>query len=402
VSSTLLERPAEGAGTDGAATSPAPTPSPTAPLRRTRGPRSEDVGLLVGSLASSGALTWLLFTQLTLLNGPFGFVVVWLALFLLSYWVVNLLVVGRLRATDRVVAALVSAGAVTVAVPLFLMLGFIVAKGWHVLSVHLFTQDLRDVGPESPAGKGGLAQAIIGTLEQVALAAAIGLPAGVMTAVFLNEVGGRFSSSVRTVVTAMSGVPTVVAGVFIYSMWVVTLGQGFSGFAGTLALAILLLPSVTRTTEEVLRVVPDGLREASRAMGAPEWRTVWSVVLPTARSGIATALVLGVARAVGETAPLLFTIFGNNLINANPFNGPQSSLPLFIFSNVKSSNQALINLAFGAALVLVNVVLVLFVVARIVGRPRRSGKPTLRSRIWAAWPSRRGDMWDQLQEGPGS
>lgn len=192
--------------------------------------------------------------------------------------------------------------------------------------------------------------------------------------------------------TAMSGVPTVVAGVFIYSIWVVGLGQGFSGFAGSLALAILLLPSITRTAEEVLRVVPDGLREASRSLGAPEWRTVWSVVLPTARSGIVTSVILGVARAVGETAPLLFTIFGNNLLNANPFKGPQSSLPLFVYSNVKSSNQALINLAYAAALVLVIIVLVLFVAARLLGRPRSNKSRSL------GWRRRSGEPAAEVLE----
>jgi phosphate transport system permease protein len=134
----------------------------------------------------------------------------------------------------------------------------------------------------------------------------------------------------------------------------------------------MLLPSITRTTEEVLKVVPGGLREAALALGAPEWRTVWSVVLPTARTGIITAVVLGVARAVGETAPLLFTIFGNNFINANPFHGPQSSLTLFLFSKLKSSYPAEVSLAYTAALVLVMIVLFLFTITRILGRTKRS------------------------------
>ena len=125
-----------------------------------------------------------------------------------------------------------------------------------------------------------------------------------LTAVYLNEVGGRLTRTVRTVVTAMSGLPSIVAGIFIYSLWVKEIAHGqFSGFAGALALSVMLLPSITRTTEEVLKVVPSGLREASQAMGAPDWRTTWSVVLPTARRGIVTAILLGIARAVGETAP---------------------------------------------------------------------------------------------------
>ena len=146
------------------------------------------------------------------------------------------------------------------------------------------------------------------------------------------------------------------------------------GWGLGLALAILLVPSITRTTEEVLKVVPGGLREASMALGAPQWRTVWSVVLPTARTGILTAVVLGIARAVGETAPLLFTIFGNTVMNADPLHGPQESLPLFIWSNVKSSYPARINLAYTAALVLVIIVLFLFTLARVLGGTRGTGR----------------------------
>ena len=132
----------------------------------------------------------------------------------------------------------------------------------------------------------------------------------------------------------------------------------------------MLLPSVTRTTEEVLKVVPSGLREASLALGAPEWRTVWSVVLPTARSGVVTAVLLGIARIVGETAPLLFTAFGSQIMNANVFHHPQEALPLEVWSNVREASPVLINLAYQAAFVLISLVLILFVAARIAGRTR--------------------------------
>ena len=312
------------------------------------------------------------FDQFTALSGPFGFVVCCAVAFLLIFWVVTVQLHGRLVANDRLLSAAVAIGTLILAIPLVLMMVFLVQKGWGLLSVHLFYKDLKGVGPLSPPGSGGLAMAIIGTLEQVGMAILWGVPAGIITAIFLNEVGGRFTSTVRTVVTAMSGLPSIMAGVFIYSIWIVALGQGFSGFAGSLAIAIMLLPSITRTTEEVLRVVPGGLREAALALGAPEWRTVWSVVLPTARTGIITAVVLGVARAVGETAPLLFTIFGNNFINANPTHGPQSSLTLFLFSKLKSSYPAEVSLAYTAALVLVIIVLFLFTITRILGRTKRS------------------------------
>jgi phosphate transport system permease protein len=326
---------------------------------------------------------WLVFYQLTLLSGAFGFVVCAVALFLVLYWWVNLQLHGRLVAGDRLLSVAVGLGAVSLAIPLAFMMGFLVVKGWHLLSVHLFTEDLKGVPEIAIPGvhkAGGLAHAIVGTLEQVAIAGLFGVPAGIMTAVFLHEVGGRFTRTVRTVVTAMSGLPSIMAGLFIYAIWVIGISrhlpfvQSYSGLAGSMALAILLVPSITRTTEEVLKVVPGGLREASMALGAPQWRTVWSVVLPTARTGILTAVVLGIARAVGETAPLLFTIFGNTVMNADPLHGPQESLPLFIWSNVKSSYQSRINLAYTAALVLVIIVLFLFTLARVLGGTRGTGR----------------------------
>ena len=194
------------------------------------------------------------------------------------------------------------------------------------------------------------------------------------TAIYLNEVRGFGSKTVRTVVTAMSGTPSVVAGLFIYSMLILTHVISYSGIAASLALMVILLPSVTRVVEEVLRVVPSGLREASFALGAPEWRTVWSVVLPTARSGVVTAVLLGIARIVGETAPLLFTAFGSQVVNWNAFAHDQGALPLVIWSDVRQAQPVLIDLAFQAAFVLMSIVLILFVLARLFSRPKSKGK----------------------------
>jgi len=179
---------------------------------------------------------------------------------------------------------------------------------------------------------------------------------------------------VRTIVNAMSGVPSIVAGLFIYAVWILQFHHTFSGFAASLALSILMLPTVTRTSEEVLRLVPDGLREASLALGAPEWRTTWSVVLPTARSGLITAVILGVARAVGETAPLIMTAFGSNSLNADAFSNPQQSLPLFVWQQYQLggglSGAGPLYRAWTGALVLIGLVLLLFSLARLVARSR--------------------------------
>jgi phosphate transport system permease protein len=167
----------------------------------------------------------------------------------------------------------------------------------------------------------------------------------------------------------MSGVPSIVAGLFIYAVWVVALQRGFSGFAASLALAILMLPTITRTTEVVLRLVPDGLREGSLALGGTEWRTVWQVVLPTARSGLITAVILGVARAVGETAPLILTAFGASVMNADPFQGDQEALPYLIYDYIRRYNPGTgpYQRGWAAAVVLIALVLVLFTLARLLG-----------------------------------
>ena len=193
-------------------------------------------------------------------------------------------------------------------VPLVLVVGYTVYRGYSALRAHFFFDTLRTTGPSSKASDGGAAHAIIGTLEQVGLAMLMSVPLGVATALFLNEIRGRMARPVRLIVDAMSAIPSIVAGLFIYAVFVLGLGYGLSGFAGALALAVLMLPTVTRTAEVVLRLVPGGLREGALALGGTEWRMAKQVILPTARAGLVTAVILGVARAVGETAPLLLTI----------------------------------------------------------------------------------------------
>jgi phosphate transport system permease protein len=166
----------------------------------------------------------------------------------------------------------------------------------------------------------------------------------------------------------MTGIPSIVAGLFVFAFWVLALHQGFSGFAAGIALSVLMLPVVTRASEEMLRLVPDQLREASLALGIPRWRTIVSIVLPTASSGLTTAVVLAIARVTGETAPLLVTAFGFEYTNTNPFKGPQSALPLYVYRQASSAFDFNVQRAWGAALTLVVVVVVLIVVARVVTR----------------------------------
>jgi phosphate transport system permease protein len=338
--------------------------------RRPRGLTPADLGLLVASAASAVCLVWFVFYQLTLFSGAAGFVMASIGVFLAVYYFANRQVFGRMVATDRVVASLVTLGSVGVVVALGLVIGFLYTRGHRLISWHFLTQDQHAVTQTAPASAGGISHAIIGTLEQVGLAVVIGAPAGVATAVFLNEVGGRITGAIRIVITAMSAVPSIVAGLFIYVLLITEFNYGFRGFAGSLALAILLLPNITRTTEEVLKVVHGSLREASMALGAPEWRTVWSVVLPTARTGIATAVLLGIARIVGETAPLLVTVSSSAYMNWTPFRNPQEALPTFVWQFYQLPLSKDVERAFAAGLVLVALVLFLFILARLVASIR--------------------------------
>jgi len=266
-------------------------------------------------------------------------------------------------AVDRMVTTVVwSIGAVVTAV-LAWMLIYLVIRGAKALGLSFFTQDLSTVGPNDPGG--GALHAIIGTLEQVGIAVVVVVPLAVLTAVYLNELKGPLARPARFVIDAMSGLPSIVAGLLVYTLWVSA--YGYSGFAASLALIVLMLPTVTRTAEEVLRTVPDVLREGSLALGAPRWRIILIVVLPTARAGLLTAVILGVARAVGETAPIVLTAFGASEVNANPFSGPQNSLPLFAFRFLRQANDRQRDRGWAALLVLVVLVLVLFVLARFIG-----------------------------------
>ena len=347
------------------------TTSARVPERRRLTPnttRREQV--LLGACAlSSFCLGWLLWTQLLPTQGAAGFLALWYVSFLLLYFLSTVLTEGRLPAVDEVIAVIVMSGAVGLLVPLVLIIGFIVVRGIGGITATFFTQDLATTGTLDSGG--GLAHALVGTLEQVAIAVVISVPLGVMTAVFLNEVKGPLVRPVRIFVDAMSGVPSIVAGLFIYAVWIVQFGHGFSGFAASLALAVLMLPTITRTAEEVLRLVPDGLREASLALGAPEWRTTMRVVLPTARSGLITAVILGVARAVGETAPLIMTSFGATTMNVNPFDGAQASLPLSVYQLVSNPFASQQERAYAGAFILILTVLALFTLARLLGRKRK-------------------------------
>ncbi len=320
--------------------------------------------------AFAAVLTAIIFAT-TRLSGVFGMVMVWAFIALTGLYVLTRRSQGRVAATDAVASMLLGFSALLVVTALGFIVGYVLVKALPFVRLNFFTQTMEGVDPDSPATQGGALHAITGTTAQVLIATLISLPFGVLTAVYLNEIGGRLAGVIRLVIDAMSGIPSVVAGLFIYSIWVVQGGFGYSGLAAGLALAVLMLPTVARTTEEMLRLVPGGLRESALALGAPEWRTAMQVVLPTAKVGIVTAVILGVARIAGETAPLLMTAFGNDRVNVGQTaTEPQSALPLFVYQQFTSAQGSAVDRAWVGAFVLIALVLVLFIIARVIGRSK--------------------------------
>jgi phosphate transport system permease protein len=333
----------------------------------------DDVVATVGCLAAAVVASAALFL-VTPLTGGVGLVLFTYVAFLVLLTVEARRRVGPMAATDRLASVLVGTCGLVALSALALLLWYVVDQGLPGLHVGFFTKTMDAVGPLDPPTAGGARHAIIGTLEQVGLATLIATPLGILTAIYLSELRGKAAPAVRFFVDSMSGIPSVVAGLFIYTIWVVQLDKGFSGLAAAMALAVLMLPTVARAAEEMLALVPGGLRESALALGAPHWRSVLRIVLPTARSGLVTASILGVARVAGETAPLLMTAFGTDAANADPTTGAQSSLSLFAFQRVRNALPSEIERGWAAALVLILLVLLLFTVARLVASRTRKAR----------------------------
>jgi phosphate transport system permease protein len=280
-------------------------------------------------------------------------------------------VTRRRRNTDRVMRGLVFVATIVALVPLVLILYYLLKKGLGAWSGSFFTSD--------PTGNffgnpGGIRSAILGSLEIVGLAIVISIPIGIGVALYLTEYGkeGWFARTVRYFIDVMTGVPSIMFGLFIYIVLVTSHvgGSGFAGWKGAVAVALLMLPIVTRSAEVVLLLVPSELREAALALGAPRWRVVRRVVLPTATPGLVTGSLLAIARGMGETAPLLFTV-GATFVATGNLNQPMNNLPLQIFTDIQSPRDAVIQRAWGAALTLVVLVLIFNLIARAVARRSR-------------------------------
>ena len=332
------------------------------PLSHARLPRWTPIAVAAGSIAAAiglglGAgwhsrLQWGLIAAL---------------LFVLGTYAVTSKVEGSRQAKDRVATSLVWVCFILAVVPLLSLAWTTISKGASVVDGYFLSHSMGGVLDADQGG--GLYHALLGTIEQVAIATMIAAPIGLLTAVYLVEYGGgKLAQAVTFFVDVMTGIPSIVAGLFILATWNLMLGFGPSGFAGAMALAILMMPVVVRSTEEMLKLVPNELREASLALGIPKWRTILKVVLPTAIGGITTGVMLAVARITGETAPILLLVFGTKLINPNPFEGAQASLPLYVYEQYAVGTDAAMARAWGAALVLIAFVMILNLVARGIAR----------------------------------
>jgi phosphate transport system permease protein len=341
------------------------------PLRKIS---SDDVFSAVGALVGSFALVWLLYFDILPLSGLVGFIICWYIGFLALYAGVTALGHPRTVVVDRLMGAVVVAVALLVAFVLVSVVVYTIWRAWPALPhLNFYTKPASSGSLTGPFNKGGISNAIIGSIISVGIAIIISLPLGLGTAVFMTEVGGWFSRIVRTVVEAMTAIPDLLAGLFVYVLLILHFHGHKNGLAVALALSVTMTPIVARSAEVSLRVVPGGLREAGYALGASHWRTVRRIVLPTARPGLATALILAIARGIGESAPLLIvsgftTYWQTNPVSVNPMN----SLPLYIYEGIRSGQPNQITRAFGAAVVLLAMVFVLFVVVRLLARQRGS------------------------------
>jgi phosphate transport system permease protein len=354
----------------------APRPSPvgsrvvgTDQPRRLSRTTLDDRLTLAGSAFGSASLVWVLYDQVLPFAGVLGFLICWYVAFLAFYVALTAMAHPGPMVLDRLAQAVITGGAAIVGLALVFTIVYTFFRGWRPL-VHLnfYTKDMGGVQPSDSLKHGGVLHAIAGTFIELGIAVAVSLPLGVVAAIYMSEVGGKFAKVVRTVVEAMTALPDLIAGLFVYTTLILALGLQRSGLAAAVALSITMLPIIARSAELALRVVPGGLREAGVALGATQWRTVWQVVLPTAAPGLATALILAVARAAGETAPLLIANGDSQYLNLNPTSNPMNSLPLFVYKAFKSGDPAYIQRGFGAASLLLVLVLSAFIILRLIAR----------------------------------
>ena len=343
------------------------TVQPTRPWVASTSDRVRDAALFVGSIVTS-----FLIVDVTAMKGKLAYFFTFFAILTLANGINAFVRYGFAAAKDAAIKTLVGLGALLAVMPIASILATVISKGYKGIKPNLFTQDMSLATPTDPLNNGGLLHAISGTVILVALSLIMSVPLGILTALYLTEIKGKFAKPIKFLVQAMSGVPSIVAGLFILSAVLYPITKGYSGFMGSLALTILMIPTIARTSEEVLNLIPQDLREAGTALGGTQWRTVAMIVLPAARSGLITAMILGVARIAGETAPLLLLTGGGDKVNPNPFSGPIGSLPYYIWKSFNAGSPEAITRAWAGLLVLVVLILILFTSARFLSTRKAS------------------------------
>ncbi len=336
-------------------------PKPTKPWAARPKDRVRDGLLLLTALFASYG-----FVALTPMKGKLAYFATFFffyALFTSGYQFYSR---GSASAKDAAVNSIVLIGAALTILPIGSILWTVIQKGAPGISFGLFTNDMALATPTDPLSSGGLLHAITGTITLIILSLIMSVPIGILTALYLTEIKGSLTRPIRFLVQAMSGVPSIVAGLFILSAVLYPITKGYSGFMGALALTILMIPTIARTSEEVLNLIPNELREAGTALGGTQWRTVTMIVLPAARSGLTTAVILGVARIAGETAPILLLTGGGDRVNPNAFSGPIGSLPYYIWKSFNAGSPEAITRAWAGLLVLLALILLLFTCARFL------------------------------------
>jgi len=303
--------------------------------------------------------------ELTGLSGKLGFAAAYFFFASLLIFVQQLRLRDLAAAKDSLLSSFALLAMTMTLIPIVSIVSTVVLKGYKGIHFGMFTNDMTQASVNDQVQAGGLLHALVGTIIMVGGALIVSFPIGLLTALYLTEIRGKLAHPIKFLVQAMSGVPSIVAGLFILSILVIPVTQELTGLMGSLALSILMIPTIARTAEEMLLLIPNELREAGVALGATQWRTVSGVVVPAAKSGLVTAVILGIARIIGETAPILLVSGGADALNFNPMSGPMGSLPFYIWKAfLTGGTEEAYARAWGGMLILLILIFVLFGLAR--------------------------------------
>ena len=317
--------------------------------------------LVLAGVLAGGAI------ELTGLSGKLGFAAAYFFFASLLIFVQQLRLRDLAAAKDSLLSSFALLAMTMTLIPIVSIVATVVLKGYKGIHFGMFTNDMTQASVNDPVQAGGLIHALIGTIIMVGGALIVSFPIGLLTALYLTEIRGKLARPIKFLVQAMSGVPSIVAGLFILSILVIPVTQELTGLMGSLALSILMIPTIARTAEEMLLLIPNELREAGVALGATQWRTVSGVVVPAAKSGLVTAVILGIARIIGETAPILLVSGGADALNFNPMSGPMGSLPFYIWKAfLTGGTEEAYARAWGGMLILLILIFVLFGLARFL------------------------------------